>query len=515
MKICLLVVALIIGVASYTSAQGIEIDSIERNGSISFNGAVGGTTATVQWAASLTEDGRTNWHDLANVVVSLDTTTADIPMFFRIMGIPNNDIFVTNGLVIDYLFDGNANDLSGNGFDGTVNGAVLTSDRFGSPNQAYYFNGSANIIRESYTGSSSVSVSLWFNADADEVKGRFIDDVDIVGGWGEVGYDTGSVYVHFYGSQYFSGHTEEVVNLSAGSNLASSWHHVVAIYQSVTTTSGVAKVYLDGTLRQSVSVPWALMQSTTSLRIGGVTQVTEFFKGSIDDVRIYHRALSALDVSRLYRTDTSTLNNGLLAFWQLNDNGTDSSTNLNHLTISNMVAVADKWGSPSNAMSLNGTNAYGVSLNPLPNCDSFSFSGWLWLTNHITNQAILFEGDTSQARDVALSSQVSDSTFRTKDNDTLTFASTNMPLNQWFHLVAVADSVGQRKQIWVNGGKIAESVWTGTANNGYHYNAQLGRWYDGGGSTPDGYFGGKMDQVRLYGRALTPQEIDTLYNVVR
>ena len=46
-----------------------------------------------------------------------------------------------DGLVAYYPFNGNANDESGNGNNGTVNGATLTTDRFGNTNKAYSFNG--------------------------------------------------------------------------------------------------------------------------------------------------------------------------------------------------------------------------------------------------------------------------------------------------------------------------------------------------------------------------------------
>ena len=52
---------------------------------------------------------------------------------------------LTNGLVAYYPFNGNANDASGNGHNGTVKGAVLTTNRLGNSNAAYYFNGSAVI----------------------------------------------------------------------------------------------------------------------------------------------------------------------------------------------------------------------------------------------------------------------------------------------------------------------------------------------------------------------------------
>lgn len=50
------------------------------------------------------------------------------------------------GLVAYYPFNGNAKDESGNGNNGIVNGATLTTDRFGKPNGAYYFNGIDNYI---------------------------------------------------------------------------------------------------------------------------------------------------------------------------------------------------------------------------------------------------------------------------------------------------------------------------------------------------------------------------------
>ena len=47
----------------------------------------------------------------------------------------------TNGLVAYYPFNGNANDASGNGNHGTVNGAILANDQNGNQNKAYEFTG--------------------------------------------------------------------------------------------------------------------------------------------------------------------------------------------------------------------------------------------------------------------------------------------------------------------------------------------------------------------------------------
>ena len=71
-----------------SSEQDIVIDSISRGGAMSFWGAQEGTTATVEWAASLTEAGRTNWHSLTSIVVTDSIMTNDIPMFFGARGTP-------------------------------------------------------------------------------------------------------------------------------------------------------------------------------------------------------------------------------------------------------------------------------------------------------------------------------------------------------------------------------------------------------------------------------------------
>ena len=74
----------------------------------------------------------------------------------------------TNGLVGYWPFNGNANDESGNGNNGTVNGATLTTDRFGNSNSAYSFDGINDYIGTNLsgiTGQNSRTISFWFNSN--------------------------------------------------------------------------------------------------------------------------------------------------------------------------------------------------------------------------------------------------------------------------------------------------------------------------------------------------------------
>jgi hypothetical protein len=94
----------------------------------------------------------------------------------------------TDGLVAWYPFNGNANDESGNGNHGTVNGATLTTDRFGNANSAYSFDGVNDFIDAGIFynfGTANFTVSCWFklvptSANASLVSKR---EVNMQGNW--------------------------------------------------------------------------------------------------------------------------------------------------------------------------------------------------------------------------------------------------------------------------------------------------------------------------------------------
>ena len=99
------------------------------------------------------------------VALTTQTLLAQIPSY-----VP------TNGLVGYWPFNGNANDESGNGNNGTVNGAILTTDRNGNANSAYNFDGN-NFTRISVLDSPNLNltndftISSWINGTSFESSG--------------------------------------------------------------------------------------------------------------------------------------------------------------------------------------------------------------------------------------------------------------------------------------------------------------------------------------------------------
>jgi hypothetical protein len=97
---------------------------------------------------------------------SLKTLVA-VASFGLLLTNANAQSFLTNGLVAYYPFNGNANDASGNGNNGTIVGATLVTNRFGQANSAFKFIAANNsVVATSFmppTGTSARTFSIWFN----------------------------------------------------------------------------------------------------------------------------------------------------------------------------------------------------------------------------------------------------------------------------------------------------------------------------------------------------------------
>jgi hypothetical protein len=216
--------------------------------------------------------------------------------------------FLTNGLVAYYPFDGNANDASGNGNDGVVFGATLTTDRFGNASNAYSFTGATNYIACSgdigISNNAPRTVSVWFEGGL-QINGD-------TGGF--VGWPSENLSGNPYGWAnhiYFPEVVDDEFRIDTGdansllfcqpnsSNIFNGWHHFVWTYQ---TNFGNAVFYIDGIVmphkRYQNSPTDTMNTGSGSLWIGApVPQYNGSgygFTGSLDDIRIYNRALKGL-----------------------------------------------------------------------------------------------------------------------------------------------------------------------------------------------------------------------------
>ncbi len=205
-----------------------------------------------------------------------------------------------------YPFTGNAVDSSGNGHDGTVNGAILTEDRFGCINEAYLFDGNdyINCGNEPIDTLESMSFSLWINPQNNDGTGNIFSQNNeyILSTGGQSSLSTG-YYVNWNNGFLRLGRSG--INSKATSNYigpfdANTWMHVAGVYDSLDRTF---EIYIQGQLSASLSSD-TIASSTFDFRelhIGKPNNLDNYhFNGKIDDIRIYNRPLNNNEVMALY-----------------------------------------------------------------------------------------------------------------------------------------------------------------------------------------------------------------------
>lgn len=201
------------------------------------------------------------------------------------------------GLIGYYPFNGNANDASGNGNNGTVNGATLAADRFGNPNAAYTFNGSSNYIQVpidiNTSNYSQLTLLAWVKPSLTNPNRTILS------------HDNGS-FDRTLSIDSRGGGSGYSCFTSAGSSvlgyfpvIADKWVQVACTYNQSTTT---AKLYYNNETPKTGST--AFNTGWTYTRIGSNPSYGEYFGGIIDDVRIYNRVLTDEEIFGLYSSPT-------------------------------------------------------------------------------------------------------------------------------------------------------------------------------------------------------------------
>jgi hypothetical protein len=217
----------------------------------------------------------------------------------------------TNGLVGYWSFTGSANDLSGNGNNGTVNGATLTNDRNGNANSAYDFNASPDKIllnsNSNIQGNNARSISFWFFLPSSTPRTNTI----YKGGTNGDGNDfsvllrvnSGNTYQLLLRRYVDDVHTDSIP-------LAlNQWVHYCIVYDG--TINSNIKFFINGlehTGRALTGSGLTFNTATTTPEFGHLIDqlgVDYYLDGKLDDIGIWNRALSNQEISNLYNSSNS------------------------------------------------------------------------------------------------------------------------------------------------------------------------------------------------------------------
>src|SRR3989338_6275013 len=427
----------------------------------------------------------------------------------------SEEVSLQKGLVGQWKFDGNAKVSTPSSNNGTVTGATLTTDRKGTANRAYSFNGSSDFVNVPHNANlnltTAITISAWINIDpagkADYqtilTKQDGVADPELY--MFRLQQSSGFLLGRIQNAAY------AVNDITGSADLTGAWHHVVFTYDA-----NFLNIYVDGV---SAATPVAKTitpgTNTAALTIGKTLTAGRFAKGTIDDVRIYNRALSQVEITALYQSydpgiQVSDLQKGLVGQWKFDGNAKDSTPYANNGTVTGATLTTDRKGTANKAYSFNGTTDYvdagsGASLNITT---AITLEAWVKpsafgadprdiISKHGADEAyILRYLDATH-----WSFQLYDSSWKSVSSDANTITDT------WVHLVGTWESGGSMK-IYVNGVKQAsETAFTGPIRISA-VTVAIGRMSGAGGAE---YFGGLIDDVRVYNRALSATEITALY----
>jgi len=230
-----------------------------------------------------------------------------IALFFLFFSYSGAGQDLTTGLLAYYPFNGNANDATGNGYNGVpINSPTLTTDKAGNPNSAYYFDGVNDYIQIP-TGSNinptdQLSVAMYFYPTRHQVASML----------GKVNYATGDGIQFQAAVDYFlypgimfgvnatttaciGGHINDSYTNSGTAFALNQWHCFVATFNK-----GVHKLYVDGVPVSTVNAGFTTLNQCPNgaIQIGSwIANDGQFFQGKIDEVRIYDRELTASDAA--------------------------------------------------------------------------------------------------------------------------------------------------------------------------------------------------------------------------
>ncbi len=455
-----------------------------------------------------------------------------------------------NFLLFGYWsFDGpdsifNISDRSGFNSHGKLSfgsvGNISTTTVSGKVGQAYSFDGLDDIVTvadpDLIEDISSMTVSAWVKSstisNAGSTKGIVTQSI---------GANDPFALVFFSDNKFaFQVNTGSTVRADADAVLADlNWHHYVGVYDG-----SKAILYIDGVAQADQPAQTGnIIPSANPITFGAYDSGT-FFQGDIDEVRIYPRALPASEVGQLYRNGTALIATtnadnlgGVVAHWSFDgkdiyNNISDLSGNGNHGFLNGQTSTTTAMGKMGQAINLKETADY-IDVGDMSAIESVSRASWsLWVKPgefNATEPCFICKGNFNAETQLAWSIQEGTTGFTGIDDifvripitntDTSTLGASDgniLSPHNWTHIVVVFDGTqadnATRLKIYANGVQqsmqfvdtIPATILASTAN------ARIG-----GSSDSVRNINSIIDDIRIYNKALTQDEITKLYIVAR
>jgi len=365
-----------------------------------------------------------DFYNYENISINL-TTSSNVNMSYIL---DDSDLLVNNGLLAYYQAENNANDRFGlnNGtWVGTEAYDISVNSNYGN---AFNFDGINSYIDISTIGTldlhnSDYTICLW-EYPTDSIKSNFL-----------FGEGTNNDYIKFgiTGSVFIEDSVDTVFSNDYGAGFTlDTWQHVCFVFNS---TADTINLCTDGSCRTAVT---NTLTATYNVGNIGQSKLTEFYEGNIDELRIYNKTLTPIEINKLYTTSPRI-----------------NICNDCNITILNLTALSEQGHNIFfYANDLNGetvtTSSFIIDLTPpdiqiigsiQQNTFEVNFSTIFNVTDNLSGL------DTCTLNITYLESNQSDSNFFINCTDTQTF--TRAGLYNGF--LGATDNAGNSNNVSING----------------------------------------------------------------
>ena len=414
---------------------------------------------------------------------------------------------VASDQVAEYELNGNGLDNTQYGNDARV-GGVAGTDRHGWANNAMVFDGTENsgavADNSPALNSDFTTISFWVKPTEFPVSGEVF--LFSNGGWQE----RLKISLPGHGKPVFTTHAGGACcsDMDSGTPLAlGAWTHVAMTHDGAKDI-----IYFNGVKVAEKNVSGALDKTKHPLGIGfDPIDNSGYFKGAMDEVQVYKRALSEAEIAALFAAQNSApvVAGDLIANYTFNGNTEDHTAYQNHASVISAQTAQDRFGKSNHAYRFNGQSGLVAANSPQQNSPNTTISFWIKPDAFpVSGEAYLLSNGGWQERWKISLPGHGKPVFTThaggaccSDMD----SGTPLALGAWTHVVMTHD--GAKDIIYFNGAKVAEKNVTGALDATVH---PLGIGFDPIDNA--NYFQGALDEVQLYKRALSEAEVAALYN---
>ncbi len=306
------------------------------------------------------------------------------------------------------------------------------------------------------------------------------------------------------------------------------WTHIIVVYNGTANRENRTSIYLNGIFEtnaidssQTAGNPDNIVDGTASLTIGAAgntltTQSAYNFNGTIDEVRIYNRTLSPFEIANLYNMmDYGALDKAEVgtpapdkpvSMWHFNENSGSTIKDAfgkNDLTGTLGFTTNGQYGTPAGTFNGVDQNVLTIGARNLNLSGNITVEAWI-STNDYGNRRILAVGNgTQRAYELFLSSNGSATFLIHNVTDPNSVFSTIIPNRTLTHIVGTYN--GTDLLIYVNGTLTGRQLVRGDIISVIAPTISIGN------STRIAnafLFNGTIDEVAIYDRALTSEEIN-------